>query len=84
MRSDEMPDGEAVDSLARRDAIDLKALDDILRGAAKPIAHYYGEGATEPSRDSSYWAEVVVKNSLRVQRRTSTSETPSSNPASWG
>lgn len=57
-----MPEGEVVDALSRRDAIDLKALDDIMRGGAKSINYYYGETATEPSQDADYWAKVLVNN----------------------
>ena len=62
MLSAETPDGEIVGKLERRDPIDLKILDDTFGGNRKDIEYYYGQTGLEPSRDSSYWAEALVKN----------------------
>lgn len=62
MLSAKTPDEEIVDELERRDPIDLKALGDTFGGNRKDIEYYYGQSGFEPSRDSSYWAEALVKN----------------------
>jgi len=61
MMTDETPDSELVDILARRDPVDLKVLNDIFAGNRKQIERYYGTDATEPSYDASYWAKTLMK-----------------------